>query len=86
MTTLEELRGFLLKSRLISGDHQISADDSLLESGLIDSLGIFELVTYLREEHGVQVLDIDLVPENFDSLNAILAFIKGQEGGHARGL
>ena len=79
MNMLEELREFFSRSRLISDDHEVAGDDSLLESGLIDSLGILELVTYLRESHGVQVQDVDLVPENFDSLNAILTFVEKQK-------
>ena len=80
MEMLTELRDFFLENRLISEGLQVADSDSLLESGLIDSLGILELVTYLQQRHGILVRDVDLVPENFDSLSAISSFVERQQG------
>lgn len=53
----------------------VADDHPLLDSGLIDSLGIFELVTHLEEACGVTIEDEELVPENFGSIDAIAALV-----------
>ena len=61
---------------------------SLLEAGVLDSLGLLRLVLFVRERFGVTVDDVDLVPENFDSVDAICAYLRSREGegaSHAGG-
>ena len=52
------------------GDH-----DSLLESGVIDSMAVLEIVGHIEQQYGVAVSDDDMMPENFDTIEAIAAFI-----------
>ncbi|MDA8099124.1 MAG: phosphopantetheine-binding protein [Nitrospiraceae bacterium] len=58
------------------GRRTLAPDEDLLEQRIIDSLGILRLVTYLEESQGVKILDGDIVPENFQTLNSIIAFIE----------
>ena len=53
---------------------------SLLETGVLDSLGLLRLVVYIQERFGIAVDDVDLVPENFDSVDAICAYLRSQDG------
>ena len=46
-------------------------DTSLLKNGIIDSLGLMKLVAFLEETFGVRVLDEELIPENFATLEAL---------------
>jgi acyl carrier protein len=64
---------------------QLGDDDgaSLLESGVVDSLGILELVNFVAEEFGVEASDEDLTPENFDSIRSLGAFVERKTGGVA---
>ncbi|HHM01371.1 MAG TPA: acyl carrier protein, partial [Caldithrix abyssi] len=55
-------------------------DDSLLELGIIDSVKMMEMISFLEENFGIEVDDEELMPENFDSLNAIVAFIESKKG------
>lgn len=50
-------------------------DDSLLEKGIIDSTGVLELVGFIEEGFHVAVKDDELLPENLDSVNRLIAFI-----------
>lgn len=61
------------------------ADKSLLEGGVIDSIGVLTLVTWLEEEFGFVVDDEDVVPENLDSIASISAYVerKLSEAGQA---
>jgi acyl carrier protein len=54
---------------------------SLLETGIIDSLSLLRLVVFIQERFGTTVDDVDLVPENFDSVDAICAYLRSRDGG-----
>ena len=54
---------------------------SFMETGLIDSTGILELVAFLESKYGLQVADDQLVPENLDSVANIAAFVVRKKGG-----
>jgi acyl carrier protein len=51
-------------------------DDSLFfKEGYLDSMGFIMLITYIEEEFNFKTSDADLVEENFESINAISAYI-----------
>ena len=50
-------------------------DESLFDSGTLDSFTLPDLVTGLEEEFGVAIPDSDLVPERFDTINKIEAYL-----------
>jgi acyl carrier protein len=53
---------------------------SLLETGVLDSLSLLRLVGFVQERFGIMVDDIDLVPEHFDSVDAICAYLRSRDG------
>lgn len=66
-----------LQETVLSGKTlNIGDDDSLLESGLLDSLGMMELVEVLGRRFSVTVSDDELMPENLDSIAAITGFLQ----------
>jgi acyl carrier protein len=50
-------------------------DESLFQSGLIDSFSLVDFVTLIESECGIRVDDADLRPENFDTIAKVEAFI-----------
>jgi len=54
---------------------------SLLDNGIMDSVGVMELVAFLEGELGVEVADDELVPENLDSVDNLVAFVTRKRGG-----
>jgi len=73
---LEEIKGFIYRKFPLARNKSINFEDSLLESGIIDSLGVLEIVSYLIETHGIEIDEDDLMPENFDSILSITKFIE----------
>ena len=72
-----ELRQYVLDKLLFGRTEvELSGDASFLESGIIDSTGVLELVAFLEEKFQVKVEDEDLIPANLDSLNAITRFVE----------
>jgi len=50
--------------------------DLLLESGIIDSLGVLDMVSFIESQFGIHVVDDELVPENFQTIGQIVKFIE----------
>lgn len=75
MTTvqaIEHLQSYFAKEL---GAKNLGADDGLLSSGLLDSLAIVKLLSYLEDEFDVEIDDADFDPENFETIGAIAALI-----------
>lgn len=70
-----------LTTQLHKDGRQLGAEESLLESGTIDSMGVLQLVAFLESTYSIKVGDDDLVPENFDSIAAITAFVERCQAG-----
>jgi acyl carrier protein len=74
--TPELIRRFLVQKFPRSKKRNITDQDNLLESGIIDSLGVLEIVTFLQEEFSLAVEDDELTPENFQSIASIAQFVE----------
>ena len=72
----QRIREFVLSRFPLARQAGLSDDDSLLESGIVDSLGILELVDFLTSEFDISIADDDLTPENFDSIRSLIGFVK----------
>lgn len=71
------LRKFILENYLYTEDESaLKDDDSFLDSGILDSMGILEVIDLLNEAFSIEVEDDEMIPDNLDSINDLLAFIK----------
>ena len=77
MTNYElELRQFIVENFLFGKeDAPLGNDESLLDRGIIDSTGVLELVGFLERNYHIAIEDDELVPENLDSINRLMAFV-----------
>jgi acyl carrier protein len=73
MLVREQIRGFIRDSFLVD---EFTDDDSFLGSGLIDSLGILQLVSFVETQYAIAVADTDLTPDNFDSVARLAAYVE----------
>jgi acyl carrier protein len=71
------IRSFL--NRQFPLTQNIGDEQSLLGGGLIDSLGVLEVVSFLETEFNIAVADEDLLPENFGSLRNLAQFVTGKQ-------
>ncbi|GIV76509.1 acyl carrier protein [Litorilinea aerophila] len=63
-------------------DPNLSSSTDLLSTGVLDSLGILQLVAFIDERFGIQVPDEDVVYENFHSVDSLVAYLE-QNPAHA---
>jgi acyl carrier protein len=74
---LGRVRAFIEENFLFREDvSDLSDDDSLLESGVMDSTGILELVAFLEGEFKIEMSDAEIVPANLDSIASIAAYLE----------
>jgi acyl carrier protein len=74
-----EVEGFILEKVTLDGE-KIARDEDLLASDILDSMAIVELVSFLEARFGIQVSDDDLMPENFKTIDGIVAFVERTKG------
>lgn len=81
---LNRVRGFVRQNFLYaSPDVQVADAELLLEAGIVDSMGVIEMLEYLQHEFGVSVPDEDVTEENLGSMAAIAAYVVAKSGrGH----
>ncbi|MCK6567135.1 MAG: acyl carrier protein [Anaerolineales bacterium] len=82
MTEIEnKIRKFLSENFILSEQaNQLSPSDSFLEKGIIDSTGILELVFFVEDQFNVQIDTAEVLPENFDSIDNLSAYIRRKQG------
>ena len=59
---------------------ELTDDENLLQTNIIDSLGSFRMIAFLEETFPLTIEDTDMVPENFQTLNDIEIFVAGKLG------
>lgn len=73
--TAERLCQFIKKRFPLKAGEQLTDDLPLLETGVVDSLGILDLVAFIEDEFGVAADDDDLIPENFETIQSMARFV-----------
>lgn len=72
----DKIREFIFENFLFNADDKgLDNNASFLETGIIDSTGMLELVNWVQETYGFEIEDTELVPENLDSVNRLAVFI-----------
>jgi acyl carrier protein len=72
----ETLIKYILEEIIADPKEELMTDDDLLNSGLIDSLGIMRLIAFIENEFGMKIPPQDMVIENFMSVEAIANYIQ----------
>lgn len=81
-----EVRAFIVANFLFGQTGAAVADDqSFLESGIVDSTGVLELVAFLEERFDVTVADRELLPENLDSIRNVVRYVTAKQQAKAAG-
>ena len=82
MTTVEqEIRTFLVENFSLGGDiNRLPGNRSLTERGIIDSVGIVEVLTFLETQYDISINDDETVPENIDTIDNIVRFVSMKRG------
>ena len=81
MSIENQIKAYILENFLFSDNgHGLAGDASFLEEGIVDSTGVLELVMFVEETFDITVEDEEIVPENFDSVVQLTAYIHRKSG------
>jgi acyl carrier protein len=80
MNYAKEIRDFVVTNFLFGDAGSLTDDTSFLESGIIDSTGMLELIMFLDNTCGVRVEPEEMIPENLDSINRLVRFLTQKTG------
>lgn len=72
----EQLREFILDSYLFGDAERMPLDsDSLMQTGVLDSTGVLELIEFLEAEFAISVEESETVPANLDSISGLVRYV-----------
>ncbi len=77
----DEIRDYLKIHSAGDKDAEFSDDESLLEAGIIDSMTMVDIITFLEKTYSIVVDEDEMTPENFDNVNGIIAFVTSKRDG-----
>jgi len=74
-TTESQIQSFILRQFPVARKRKLDSSTPLLNSGVIDSQGVLEVVAFLEQTFGIQISDEELLPENFASIRSLASFV-----------
>lgn len=78
MSAIKDVIMNFIRENFIMGRSEVTLDPSvsLIESGIMDSTGVLELVEFLESTYAIKIEDEELIPENLETVDNIIAFLK----------
>jgi acyl carrier protein len=70
-----QVRAFITRNFYVAGNAPLTDDASLLDHGIVDSTGVLEVITFLEKTFAIQIDDDEMIPDNLDSIGAIVRFL-----------
>jgi acyl carrier protein len=80
MTIEEKVRGFVFENFFVSDPAVLTDDASLIETGIVDSMGYLDVILFLETEFGIVIEDFEARPQNLETIGRIVAFIARKLG------
>lgn len=83
MSTMDTIADFVHREFLFDEkERKPQADDTLVgPGGVVDSVGLHQLITFIETSFGIEVGDLDILPENFETLSALGSYVDRKRAG-----
>ena len=75
MTVEDRMRAFILETFYVSDPGELTDELSLIDSGLVDSTGMLDIILFIEGEYGIRVEDTETIPENLETIGRIARFV-----------
>lgn len=92
MTVQDQVREFIVESFFVADAADLADDVSLIDSGIVDSTGMLDVILFLEERYGIHVEDHETTPANLETIGRIADFVDrkraeaGAETGDGQGI
>ena len=77
-TIERDIREFLDENFPLGDGFSLAGGDSLQEAGVVDSLGVLELIDFVEQRYGFGISDAEVLPENLDSIDNVTRFVSAK--------
>lgn len=74
-TVRDSVRAFVTSNFPVADPAALADEISLLDTGVVDSTGVLEIINFIESDFGIKVLDDEMVPSNLESIANIVAYI-----------
>ncbi len=74
--SVDEIRAFVIETFLFGNPERLTDTTPLLESHIVDSTGILEIVMFLEDRYGIRIEDNELTADNLNSIERIASMLK----------
>jgi len=81
MEIRDQIRDFVITNYYIPPGQEFDDDTSFLDTGLIDSTGVLEVIAYIESTFHITIEDAETLPENLDSIARIAEFVSRKRTG-----
>jgi acyl carrier protein len=72
------IRDFIVNDLGRAADRDLRIDTPLLEDDLLDSVGVYELVVHLEARYDIEIVDEEMVPENFGTIATLTKLVESK--------
>ena len=76
MKVEQEIRRYIIENILFENADNLDENMPFHESGILDSMGFLELITFMEKKFEIKILDSELIPENLATLRKISSFFE----------
>ena len=78
MNIQQQIRDYIVNNLLFGDGQNLQPDTSFREKGIVDSMGILDLIGFLEKEYAISIEDDDLISENFDTILGMTQFVESK--------
>jgi acyl carrier protein len=72
----QRVREYIRENLILGANSELASHESFLQTGLIDSAGVLELIAFLESAFEIPVADDELTPDNLDSIANIVEYVR----------
>ena len=74
------VRGYIVSTFLFGDGSHLADETSFLDSSILDSTGMLELISFIEQEFAISIDPAELIPDNLDSISKVTRFIERKKG------
>jgi acyl carrier protein len=85
MTVQDQVREFIGETFFVVDATELSDDLSLIDSGIVDSTGMLDVILFIEDRFGIHVADHETTPANLETIGRIATYVERKRSGSAEG-
>ena len=76
MNVRQAMQDYIVDNILFGEGERLQTDVPLYQNGIVDSLGVLEIITFMEQKFGIEIADDEVIPANFETLRKMCEFVE----------